>query len=178
MVTHPKSRRQFLSHAAGGGLVAIGLGYFMPRPAQSQEPNLETLCSSFPNNSRCENYLPGVRALGNDEQPIEIDALLARVEPGDRILTKGLERDAYLVIETGPEIATYGISSVCTHLGCTVAWNQADDRFECPCHGSQYDNLGRVVRGPASRSLSLITVVIRQDQIRLVARSPAIDPRH
>jgi cytochrome b6-f complex iron-sulfur subunit len=174
---HLKSRRQFLFYATGGGLAAISLGYLLPCLAQNQESELEILCSSFPQNSRCATYLPGVRALGSDDQPIEIAPLIARVEPGDRILAKGLEREAYLVIDTGPEIATYGISAVCTHLGCTVDWNPETDRFECPCHGSRYDNVGRVTQGPARRALHLITVVVRQDQIRLVERSPAVDPR-
>jgi len=38
---------------------------------------------------------------------------------------------------------------VCTHLGCVVPWNQAEKKFICPCHGSQYNDQGRVVRGPA-----------------------------
>lgn len=45
----------------------------------------------------------------------------------------------------------YAISMVCTHLGCVV--NHFPERFQCPCHGSRYDALGRVIRGPAPRSL-------------------------
>ncbi|MDZ8259306.1 MAG: hypothetical protein RMY63_12920 [Nostoc sp. ChiQUE01b] len=36
---------------------------------------------------------------------------------------------------------------------------------------------GRVVLAPAKRSLPLITVVVKQNQIRLVDRKPAVDPR-
>ena len=46
----------------------------------------------------------------------------------------------------------YAISSVCTHLGCTV--RRAGMGFECPCHGSQFDENGRVVRGPAPKPLA------------------------
>ncbi|WP_445631758.1 hypothetical protein [Nostoc sp. DSM 114167] len=42
---------------------------------------------------------------------------------------------------------------------------------------SQYDSQGRVVRGPAKRYLPLITVVVKQNQIRLVDGKPAVDPR-
>lgn len=42
-----------------------------------------------------------------------------------------------------------GINAVCTYLGCVVPWNAAENKFICPCHGSQYNNQGRVVRGPA-----------------------------
>lgn len=44
------------------------------------------------------------------------------------------------------------ISSVCTHLGCNV--KRGGPGFECPCHGSQFDENGQVVRGPAPKSLA------------------------
>ena len=81
------------------------------------------------------------------------------------------------MINTGPEIAQYAIKPICTHLGCTVKWHSDKNSFICPCHGSQYDNLGRVVHGPTKRSMPLITVVVKQNQVHLVNQKPAIDPR-
>ncbi len=52
-------------------------------------------------------------------------------------------------------IENYGINAVCTHLGCVVPWNKAENKFKCPCHGSQYNNEGKVIRGPAPLSLAL-----------------------
>jgi len=43
------------------------------------------------------------------------------------------------------------LSGVCTHLGCTIS--KSENGFQCPCHGSQYDKLGRPLSGPASREL-------------------------
>ena len=43
------------------------------------------------------------------------------------------------------------MSMICTHLGCVVA--EKPDGFDCPCHGSKFDLDGRVLRGPAPRSL-------------------------
>ncbi|MDH3297810.1 MAG: Rieske (2Fe-2S) protein [Gemmatimonadota bacterium] len=44
------------------------------------------------------------------------------------------------------------LSSVCTHLECTVELES--NRIVCPCHGSTYDREGNVLRGPAERSLA------------------------
>jgi cytochrome b6-f complex iron-sulfur subunit len=178
MVTHSKlPRRTFLRYFTGSSIGTIALGYLLPWSAHSQTPSLETLCSSFPYNSRCENYLPGVEALDANGQGIAVDALLPTAQAGDRVLAQGLEDDVYLVIEEGPRIASYGVKSVCTHLGCTVEWNAIENQFNCPCHGSQFDAQGAVLQGPARRPLELITVVVKQNQARLVEREPAIDPR-
>jgi cytochrome b6-f complex iron-sulfur subunit len=39
------------------------------------------------------------------------------------------------------------ISMVCQHLGCTVAASSTG--YDCPCHGSKYDDMGMVTHGPA-----------------------------
>lgn len=44
------------------------------------------------------------------------------------------------------------VSAVCTHLGCIL--EKSTDGFECPCHGSCYNNNGEVLSGPAPRNLS------------------------
>jgi nitrite reductase/ring-hydroxylating ferredoxin subunit len=46
----------------------------------------------------------------------------------------------------------FAISSVCTHLGCNV--KRGGPGFECPCHGSRFDENGRVVQGPAPAALA------------------------
>lgn len=172
-----KNRRQFFKYFLGSAIASTGIGFLFPQRSQSQE-DLENLCSEFPLNSRCENYLPGVRATDENEQPIQVDKLLASATPGSRIPVKGLTRPkvAYVVINEGPEIAEYAISSICTHFGCTVNWDAQSNKFKCPCHGSQYDAQGRVVHGPAKRSLALLTVVVKQNQVRLVNRQRVIKP--
>ncbi|BAY33810.1 Rieske [2Fe-2S] domain-containing protein [Nostoc carneum NIES-2107] len=157
----------------------IGLLYLFPKPSQSHELDLETLCSLFPQNSRCQNYLPGVEAKDTQGKLIPANAILATATPGIPFPVKGLPNNAvdYLIIKDGPQIAEYAINPTCTHMGCTVEWNQEKNHFICPCHGSQYDALGKVVKGPAGRSLPLITVIVKQNQVRLVETKPAIDPR-
>lgn len=45
---------------------------------------------------------------------------------------------------------------ICTHLGCVPLANQGEHHgWYCPCHGSHYDNAGRIRKGPAPRNLDL-----------------------
>jgi len=68
------------------------------------------------------------------------------------------------------------LSSKCTHLGCTVPWNEAAKTFPCPCHASTFDLRGEVLSPPAPRALDLFPVVIeggivKVDTARRVERS-------
>ncbi|ADE10372.1 ubiquinol-cytochrome c reductase, iron-sulfur subunit [Sideroxydans lithotrophicus ES-1] len=45
------------------------------------------------------------------------------------------------------------VIGVCTHMGCVP--NKEGEGFVCHCHGSQYDDSGRVVRGPAPKNLEV-----------------------
>ena len=42
----------------------------------------------------------------------------------------------------------------CTHLGCKLHWNSPERSWDCPCHGSRFDERGKVLHGPAVDDLS------------------------
>jgi quinol---cytochrome c reductase iron-sulfur subunit, bacillus type len=57
------------------------------------------------------------------------------------------------------------LSARCTHLGCTVHWVPGSNRFQCPCHGSQFAADGAVLHGPAGRPLDRLSVRQRGDEV-------------
>src|SRR5690606_15696719 len=51
-------------------------------------------------------------------------------------------------------------SAVCTHLKCIVEWNNDEKTFDCPCHGSRYSSLGKVINGPANEDLKALQIPV------------------
>jgi len=58
---------------------------------------------------------------------------------------------AFLVARTSHDACT-ALTAICTHQACTIT-NGSAGVYTCPCHGSQFDPSGRVVRGPAGSPL-------------------------
>tara|TARA_Y100001968_G_scaffold278441_1_gene273770 strand:- start:2019 stop:2555 length:537 start_codon:yes stop_codon:yes gene_type:complete len=146
-------RRQFMNLLTFGTVTGVALGALYP----------------------VANYFTPARAGGGgggssakDElgNPVTASGWLSNHPSGDRSLVQGLKGDpTYLIVEGAEAITDYGINAICTHLGCVVPWNNGENKFKCPCHGSQYDSTGKVVRGPAPLSLALAHVSIEEDQV-------------
>ena len=75
---------------------------------------------------------------------------------------RGIRRGEGRIIErNGAKIAAFRDdrgtvtmrSATCTHMGCIVRWNRAEQTWDCPCHGSRFTPSGRVIAGPAESPL-------------------------
>jgi Rieske Fe-S protein len=66
--------------------------------------------------------------------------------PGD------LAYGGYVVKESADKTSVFAIN--CSHLGCSIAFNQGAKTFDCPCHGSRFKLDGSVLHGPAVHPLS------------------------
>jgi cytochrome b6-f complex iron-sulfur subunit len=65
----------------------------------------------------------------------------------------------------------FALSTVCTHLGCTPNWLEAEQKFKCPCHGSGYYKTGVNFEGPTPRPLERFAITLADDGQILVDKS-------
>jgi glycine/D-amino acid oxidase-like deaminating enzyme/nitrite reductase/ring-hydroxylating ferredoxin subunit len=69
------------------------------------------------------------------------------LQPGQGVVVRrGLE---VVAVSRGRDGSLRAVSAACTHLGCVVAWNGAEESWDCPCHGSRFSPDGEVLHGPA-----------------------------
>ena len=73
--------------------------------------------------------------------------------------------DNYIIVTENNSTTVF--SSHCTHLGCKID-KMEGNRFVCPCHGSEYDLNGEVVKGPAYKNLKTIPYQISKDGKNIV----------
>ena len=59
------------------------------------------------------------------------------------------------------------LSLRCTHLGCSVTWEEDRNRFICPCHSSAFDISGEVLNPPAARPLDYYPVLIENGMVKV-----------
>jgi cytochrome b6-f complex iron-sulfur subunit len=80
---------------------------------------------------------------------------------------KDLQGRDLMLVRTG-EREVKAISTVCTHLGCTVFWQKDRQEFFCPCHNGRFDKNGVVLEGPPPAPLDLYPVEIEGDNVFVI----------
>lgn len=71
-----------------------------------------------------------------------------------------------ITVFDGEQVAIYkddsgaitALRPVCTHAGCIVHFNDAEQSWDCPCHGGRFDVTGKVLTGPPTQDLESVTV--------------------
>ena len=58
-----------------------------------------------------------------------------------QLLVNGFESTVHLLKPTAPR---------CPHLGCALSWNKQEHSWDCPCHGSRFDENGKLIDNPAT----------------------------
>lgn len=96
------------------------------------------------------------------------------IVPGSgAIVRKGLHKIAAYRDEGG---MLHEFSARCPHLGCPVAWNRAENTWDCKCHGSRFDAMGAVINGPANEPLAPVEAAASPPPPRNAERPGASPP--
>jgi menaquinol-cytochrome c reductase iron-sulfur subunit len=103
----------------------------------------------------------------NTDRPVKVDF---ETEIQDAWVTKSIKGNVYVTKEQSGQYLI--MSPVCTHLGCTVPFASEKERqtkanlaFRCPCHGGEFDELGRNIGGPPPRPLNIYRPVVQEDKL-------------
>jgi len=80
-------------------------------------------------------------------------------------------KESFGVFLVRNEEGIYALKAVCTHLGCTPNWLEAENKFKCPCHGSGFYRSGINFEGPAPRPLERYRIVLAEDAQILVDKT-------
>ncbi len=90
---------------------------------------------------------------------LELKKQKTRILPFNRNKTVSFDGN-YLVVNNDEKTTVF--SAHCTHLGCIINKTEGG-RLVCPCHGSEYDLDGKVVKGPAWKNLDIVPSKIAED---------------
>lgn len=63
-------------------------------------------------------------------------------------------------VYSGMQAGIVALYQKCPHLGCRVPECSSSQWFECPCHGSQYNQVGEKKGGPAPRGMDRFGVSV------------------
>lgn len=160
------TRRQFFNRALGAtfGMWTAGLGlgflaFFWPRVSGGFGADI--------NAGPISSIEDQTRASDGSTVPLFVPEARAYVVPAPSSLSGQFE---------GRDVAAGGMMAIyqrCVHLGCRVPWCVTSQGFECPCHGSKYNEIGEYFAGPAPRNLDRFVVQL-SDSNELVIRTSLI----
>jgi len=154
-------RRRLLGAATlGAGTVVVlgtgaiaGVGRLLHGPSKSTTaaPPLSSAASA--SSDRATTQPAGTKIGPASDVPVK----------GSATFTDPATGDPAVVVQ--PTAGTFhAFDAVCPHAGCTVAYDQGNGIFVCPCHGSQFNgSTGAVEVGPAPHGLAKITVAKGSD---------------
>jgi Rieske Fe-S protein len=85
---------------------------------------------------------------------------------GGFAILKVQDKDILFIRDT--EETVRALNPVCSHKKCLVGYSAEKKRIVCPCHGSNYDLDGKVLKGPAEKPLQVYEATLDLPKSRIV----------
>jgi cytochrome b6-f complex iron-sulfur subunit len=143
------ARRQFLNRSIIGGFL-LGLGGFGGAVLAFLWPNSSGGFGSKISVGKLTDINSAIQA-GNGFAYYPEGRMWVTAYPSNALpKAKKIYSPAELA---GMEAGVIALYQKCVHLGCRVPSCPTSQWFECPCHGSQYNQVGEKKAGPAPRGL-------------------------
>jgi cytochrome b6-f complex iron-sulfur subunit len=160
------ARRQFLNRSIvamfGLGLTGFGLStiaFLWPRGAEGFGATINV------------GYIDDIRAAivaGGGFLYVPEGRLWMTLFPADA-LERAQEQYAFFgQVEAGLRAGVVALYQTCPHLGCRVPECLTSQWFECPCHGSKYNQVGEFRSGPAPRGMDRFPMAVTPAQELMV----------
>lgn len=102
------------------------------------------------------------------EPPSKVKVGLPGVFEDGKVIETYKDRGIWVVRYQGK---IFALNTMCTHLGCTPNWLDAEKKFKCPCHGSGFYITGVNFEGPAPRPLERWKLEVADDGQLVVDKS-------
>lgn len=140
------NRREFMMWVGIGGIASslpVAIAACTPQSEKSQAPATPRRTDGF-------------QSIGT----------VAELNQKGQILNKEFAGSSVLVVSNPANSkAITAVNPTCTHKGCTVEWKADKKAFFCPCHDAQYSPDGKVLKGPAEKSLATYDAKIEGDAV-------------
>lgn len=149
------SRRTFFQWMIGAASGLIGIGLAIPLVGFVISPALKRRAQSWVDVGRVADLPVG--------EPKALDHVTTI---RDGWMETKSHKAVWAVKQADGAVVVY--SPICTHLGCGYRWEGEEKKFKCPCHGSMYDIAGRVLGGPAPRSLDVLPSKVENGRLLVV----------
>ncbi|MFB3826051.1 MAG: ubiquinol-cytochrome c reductase iron-sulfur subunit [Bryobacteraceae bacterium] len=142
----PQERRTLIRWLLGGGFTASVASFLYPAIRFMDPPAVPEAAVNEASAGKAQDFKPG----------------------SGRIVKFG-SRPALVIRVAENEWRAF--SAICTHLNCTVQYQEAGRQIWCACHNGFYDLNGKVVSGPPPAPLEEYTVRLRGDEVVIARRA-------
>ena len=131
--------------------------------SKSSAPN----STPTPDNSVAESTPEATQIETQEESPAGgvVIAQVSSLVAGEGFYFKANNGTDAILFKTSDE-KVYALSRICTHEGCTIEFNLAENKLVCPCHGAQYQAPdGNVISGPTQKELKKINIKVEDGNV-------------